>query len=295
MEITRKFCEMRILTMDKLSRNVWNKPISDEEPLELAVNAIPKSPDCLVDVMMKLDDVYIKSTDEPLEEVLTDYDKLVYFAIQSIYVMAHEAGETEVPITPDMVYALMTGNRDARVKNAAEADCIHLSIEKMCRIWVSIRPNLNTQRKNERAVEIEGPFIAGHKVTGKLNGNKSSYWLISAIPRLYVYADQWNQVRRIPAAKLKSTGRYNASIGQIKEILLNYVERAKGKNISNNGLLMDKLYQQLGYDEKPKHSERIVERLKKVLYDFKATGYIKSYDLEKGARNAIRKVMVTPA
>lgn len=293
MEFLRKFCETRLLNMDKISRNVWNQPIGEYEPFELEVKVIPKSPSCLVGVTMTLDDIYVERTDKPLKEVLTDYDKLVYFAVQSIYVTAHEAGENKVPITPGMVYAVMTGNREARPAKE-EAARISESIEKMCKIWVNIKPNEATQKKNKNAVEIRGMFIAGHKITGELNGNQSTYWLISALPCLYSYADQWNQVRRIPTEKLRSSGRYSIPIGKIKELLIDYIEKAKSKNFSNSGLLMKTVYEQLGYDGKPKHSERIVTRLKKILNDFQDNGYIESYDFEKGPRNALRKLVVTP-
>ena len=119
-----------------------------------------------VDILLQYQDSKVESSGQSLEDALTEDDKIVHYALESIYVTAWENNkQTQVPISPGMVYRVMTANENAR-PTEKEISRINASIEKMSRIWIKITPRDDVQRKNPNIKEIRGMMIAGHQITG---------------------------------------------------------------------------------------------------------------------------------
>lgn len=283
----------RIFNLDKIFKAVFRTPASQVDSRHIRKITMIKKPEAKVSLNLKHYDLPENGMSlHTHSDELSEYDMLVYSAVQSIYVHAFEETRRQhVPMTVGMIYRAMTAN-DTSKPTHSETERIHESIDKMRQIFVTVSPADNMVAVRPDIKKIDGAMISAYFVEGILQGKKTEYWIITMLPLLYIVSDTWNQIARIDIEKLNCHTRFTLEIGTVREFLVERIEKMRGKWFKNNGILMATVYGELlGVDiPTAKQREKISARIRTVLDAFVSNGYIKGYSFDRVARNRIRKI-----
>ena len=243
----------------------------------------------------------------------TEYDRNVYNAVTSLYVY----GDPSHVVTPAMVFRAMTGLTDTEKPTAQQIESITESLDKMrfIRARIDCTEELKAHRVTLNSKQINGGTIDTYllmadAVIVNAGGHIVSAYQIMKTPILYEYAAALKQVLTLPASmldvkELDSTGKPTTrSLSntetriQIKGYLLRRIEGLKSKSLNNPTITLydyDKdgethkgLYSIAGKPEaKDLEAKRIRTDIEKMLSYWKATAYIKDFEIRMQRRKIV--------
>ncbi len=290
-----------ILNMDKIYSSVWDKlPDKDDEYTHCySIGVIKKPKPMDMELELQYQDIDIEGTTIALNQALTPFDKMVHGAIESIYITHYEAtGVTAVPMSPNMIYRVMSANYRSHATSAFESK-INDSIEKMRHIFLTITPSLELQKEKPSITSVNGAMISADRIEATVQGQKGIYWCISNLPLLYRVSNFWNQIARVPLACLDchNYARFTPELGEIRQYLTTRIEQMKHRTYKNNGILMSTLYNELLGTQYPdaKTREKYIGpkgKIPRILRAFKENHYIADFSFETGPRKTVTKINI---
>lgn len=291
-----------IKNMDKVYQRIWGVTPDPNGvvPKDYRVEVIKTPKSMSVNLNIQYTGVEVEGSSLSLNEALTPFDKLVHEAIESIYLGQYSKYNQIVEMSPRMIYHVMTANWKSS-PSANEIKKINASIDKMQRIFVTVRPTSELQLEKPQIVKISGAMISAVRFEIREEGKSRWRWNVSSLPLLYRVADQWNHIAHIPIEYLDCHKhvRFNEEIGVLKQYLSDRIEKMKRNTYHNNGILVETLYRDVLGTDSPtaKKREHIIGKSGKVmriLEAFKENGYIRDYSFERGVRNSVCKINIRP-
>lgn len=291
-----------IINTDNLYRSVWGK-MPDNENAEMDMNySVPiltRPREINVEFGMHYT-AEINGTDIELDAALNDIDKIVYGAIESIYLTAFEEfHETQVVMTASTIYRVLAADGGKKATPGKAAAQIDASIEKMRRIFMTVTPTGDLVEKYPKlkGVDINGPMLSAERIRDTVQGHHGVYWVINAMPILYRFSDRLDQVARVPLKYLRNPTRFTLEKCVIRQYLVRRIEAAKSyrKNGRDNGILYETMYEDILKTKSPtaKMREKFCAKVRDILDGFVENKYIDGYKLERGPRNSLRKISIS--
>lgn len=291
-----------IINTDNLYRSVWGK-IPDNENVEMDINysvpilTRPRKINVEFGMHYKAE---INGTDIELDAALNDIDKIVYDAVESIYLTAFEEFyETQVIMTANTIYRVLAADEGKKATPGKAAAKIDASIEKMRRIFMTVTPSdaLMEEYPKLKGVDINGPMLSAERIRDTVQGHQGIYWVINAMPILYRFSDRLDQVARVPLKYLRNPTRFTLEKCVIRQYLIRRIEAGKSyrKKGRDNGILYETMYEDILKTKSPtaKIREKFCAKVRDILDGFVKNHYIGGYELERGPRNSLRKISIT--
>lgn len=291
-----------IINTDHLYKSIWGKT-PDSEDSEMNEYRVPmvKRPREL-NILFEMHYVTeINGTHVALDEALNDIDRIVYGAVESIYLTAFEEfHETQVVMTASTIYRVLTADEKKKATPEKAAAKIDESIEKMRRIFITVTPtdDLIAKCPKLKGVDVNGPMLSAERIRDTIQGHRGTYWVINAMPLLYRFSDRLNQIARVPLKFLRNATRFTLEKCVICQYLVSRIEASKSyKNTGrrDNGILYETMYKDILKTESPtaKMREKFCTKVRDILDGFVKSQYIEGYELERGARKSLRKISIT--
>lgn len=218
------------------------------------------------------------------------YDREVHDAIVSLYV----DGENEF-VTPLMIYRTMTGNPKATFTDKKEKE-ISDSVSKCSMTRISIDTSEEAEAYGMDKSRYEGNLIYTEKIIGEHKGEVSEWIRILKKPILYDYANDKNQVARVPIQLLNTSINKNDETIVLQGYLLRRILAMKGSKLSKN-IVYDTVYKHLNISAASagalrKKQSKIRDNAKRILNDWKEQGFIKTFK-ENKKQNSIVSLTIS--
>lgn len=171
---------------------------------------------------------------------LTYYDRMVYDAITTLYIN----GKNEY-ITPQMIYQVMTGQPDNYATKGQES-LINESITKFMYGGIYIDASQEAKdRKLPGKYTYDTNLLHAERMRQNLNGTITDCIRLIKAPVLYEYADEKNQIARIPVAALASPVRKTEDIMALQAYLLERVLAMRGSKTAERDISYQTIYDKL--------------------------------------------------
>ena len=213
---------------------------------------------------------------------LTDYDRMVYDSILTLYY----EGKNRY-ITPSMVYHVMTGNYSARISKK-QTDQITQSFQKLSRIHVIIDETNNRPGAALRQFHEESALIQAVYTKVRMNGAEVNCLEIITIPTLLRYALQKHQITRSDIALFRIDGveRVSTDFLIVQKYLWRRISAMKNpRSKVSRTILFSTLYRTLDMDERnitgtaERNKKKAVrEDVKMILDTWLRMNWIKGYN-----------------
>lgn len=216
---------------------------------------------------------------------LNEYDRAVYNAVTSLYVVGNEI------ITIDMIYRAMTGKTKSNLKAQKHLEEIQKSMDKLrhTNANIDLTNEFNQRNSNKLQEYILNDMLLNWKsIRVKVKDKIVMGYQIHSIPILYEYANIVGQVLTVDINILDIPLDNTDKIITLKNYLIRRVEGIKGKNnLKNNHINLIKIYEILDIYDKDKTKKQIEkaeskvrEQIKSILDYWKAEKYIKQYEFK---------------
>lgn len=276
-----------VLAKDKITNKFFEGSLSlESKDIEIATERKNSKKELTAVVSIdfeELPDVSISKSIEP-------YDREVHDAIVSLYV----DGENEF-VTPLMIYRTMTGNPKATFTDKKEKE-ISDSVSKCSMTRITINTSEEAEAYGMDKLSYEGNLIYTEKIIGEHKGEVSEWIRILKKPILYDYANDKNQVARVPIQLLNTSINKNDETIVLQGYLLRRILAMKGSKLSKN-IVYDTVYKHLNISAASagalrKKQSKIRDNAKRILNDWKEQGFIKTFK-ENKKQNSIVSLTIS--
>lgn len=276
-----------VLAKDKITNKFFEGSLNlESKDIEIATERKNSTKELTAVVSIdfeELPDVSISKSIEP-------YDREVHDAIVSLYV----DGENEF-VTPLMIYRTMTGNPKATFTDKKEKE-ISDSVSKCSMTRITINTSEEAEAYGMDKLSYEGNLIYTEKIIGEHKGEVSEWIRILKKPILYDYANDKNQVARVPIQLLNTSINKNDETIVLQGYLLRRILAMKGSKLSKN-IVYDTVYKHLNISAASagalrKKQSKIRDNAKRILNDWKEQGFIKTFK-ENKKQNSIVSLTIS--
>ena len=199
--------------------------------------------------------------------------------------------------TPDMIYRHMLGNKRVAKLNPKMREAILASLRKLRLTSIIIRAEQELEAGYSKKSRYEGVILPNEVIedeTVSLNGKnvRDCIHFFRNSP-LYEYADDKNQISRIPVAMLDVPANNDKELIILKGYLARRYAEARNSNSKlGNIIRYDSIFAYMGIDSgNRKQTKRIRDTVKIILETWKKAGYITSYEEIKEGRT-IAKIKI---
>ena len=277
---TTKYPDTFITPTDKISNSIFTGEINSTTKLAMERRGSRK--ELTTAVSIDFDELDNKKITIQGSKELTPYDREVYNAIVTLYV----EGKNEY-ITPQMIYQVMTGDSNARLKNNQHT-AISDSITKFMHGNVEINADDEAKVYGFDTFKYDGNLIIAERIRASLNGNDVECVRLFRTPILYEYANMKNQIGRFDIKLLNTPINKNEETVALQGYLYRRILAMKGSNLSRN-ILYDTIYRELSItapnnDALRKKKLDVRGKIKKILDYWKQKGFISGYSENSKAK-----------
>ena len=199
--------------------------------------------------------------------------------------------------TPDMIYRHMLGNKRVAKLNPKMREAILASLRKLRLTSIIIRAEQELEAGYSKKSRYEGVILPNEVIedeTVSLNGKnvRDCIHFFRNSP-LYEYADDKNQISRIPVAMLDVPANNDKELIILKGYLARRYAEARNQNSKlGNIIRYDSIFAYMGIDSgNRKQTKRIRDTVKLILDTWKKAGYITGYEEIKEGRT-IAKIKI---
>ena len=192
--------------------------------------------------------------------------------------------------TPDMIYRHMLGNKRGAKLHPQMREAILASLRKLRLTNIVIRAEQELEAGYSKKSRYEGVILPNEVIEDKtvsLNGEnvRDCIHFLRNSP-LYDYADDKNQISRLPVAMLDVPANNDKELIILKGYLARRYAEARNSNSKlGNIIRYDSIFEYLGIDsDNKKQTKRIRDTVKLILETWKKAGYITGYQEIKEGR-----------
>lgn len=281
-----------LLDLNKISQKAFDTNVNialyQDAPAQIAMErrGSNKEINTLVTINFDLDSMTEKGLSIHGTEKLTQFDKIVLDAVNSLFIEGHNQY-----ITTQMIFHVITGDQNKRITpNYAEE--INNSLTKLLFTHIVIKADeeaiMYPQLKN---FEYHDTIVPGKMIKAILNGTEVACIQVDREPPLYLYAKYKNQISPIDINLIKLPFARERQENKEQMMLLYYLLRRiiALKSISNR-IKYDTIYHEFGYDNATKQSKfKLRKKIKEILDAWKGSlfGDIEFIDYEEKKHGAI--------
>ncbi len=222
---------------------------------------------------------------------LEPFDGEVLCSSISLYAVGNEY------TSPDAIYRHMLGNKRGAKLHPQMREAILASLRRLRLTNIIIRAEQEIEAGYSKKSRYEGVILPNEVIedeTVSLNGEnvRDCVHFLRNSP-LYDYADDKNQISRIPVAMLDVPADNDKEFIILKGYLTRRYAEAKNSNSKlGNIIRYDSLFAYIGIDSgNRKHTKRIRDKVKLILETWKKAGYITGYEEIKEGRT-IAKIKI---
>ena len=227
----------------------------------------------------------------PAIDRLEPFDGEVLSSSISLYAVGNEY------TSPDAIYRHMLGNKRGAKLHPQMRKAILASLRKLRLTSIIIRAEQELEAGYSKKSRYEGVILPNEVIedeTVSLNGEnvRDCIHFFRNSP-LYDYADDKNQISRIPVAMLDIPADNDKEFIILKGYLTRRYAEARNSNSKlGNIIRYDTLFAYMGIDSgNRKHTKRIRDKVKLILETWKKAGYITGYQEIKEGRT-IEKIKI---
>ena len=227
----------------------------------------------------------------PAIDRLEPFDGEVLSSSISLYAVGNEY------TSPDAIYRHMLGNKRGAKLHPQMREAILASLRKLRLTSIIIRAEQELEAGYSKKSRYEGVILPNEVIedeTVSLNGEnvRDCIHFFRNSP-LYDYADDKNQISRIPVAMLDVPADNDKEFIILKGYLTRRYAEARNSNSKlRNIIRYDSLFAYMGIDSgNRKHTKRIRDKVKLILETWKKAGYITGYEELKEGRT-IAKIKI---
>ena len=263
-----------LIDLNKISQKAFNTDINTalykDEPAKIAMEKKGTNKEINTFVSMNFD--LAKMTKEGLSiigtEKLTNFDKIILDAINSLFIEGHN-----IYITTQMIFHVITGDSEKRITpNYAEE--INNSLIKLLFTHIVIKADEEAiMYPDLKDFEYHDTIVPGKMIKAKLNGTEVSCVCIRDIPPLYLYASKKNQISKVDLSLIKLPFTKGTKESKEDITLLHYLlKRIIALKSISHYIKYDTIYNELGYpDATPKKKFNIRKKTKEILDSWKGS------------------------
>lgn len=276
--------------LDKVNGDVWGLSEKDyEDKLYFAMEsrrnakggALKRKPDEIT-LVLNLDFDALEANGIIVKRKLTNFDKLVYVAIASLYFAGNDV------VTLSKIWRTMGNGSRSPAKDQIEN--IYNSITKMMftRLYVDDRKEHETYNYDIddpaagwKAGMYDGPLLAAEFIPDRTRARgRTTYKAVHLfrIPALVSFAILRKQITTVDLKLLQAPQSKTEDNLAIQDYLLNRIAKAKNAGKKQEKILLETLYARAGIENKQK--QRAPKKIDKYLQYYKEQGFIKRYDLQ---------------
>ena len=255
--------------LDKVNSCVWTLPEGDYKKLKLkAEEAGAKKP---VTIYYSIDYDGLAETGFNLAKRLTQYDKLLYTALGSMYAAGNEI------LTLNQIYRNM-GN-DGRMGGNDKLKMLE-SITKMATAKIQIDNAEEIAAKyNYEAVKYTGVLLPAEMIEATTRGGDVDAAVhLFREPPLMSFARSRKQITAVPMAALCGGISKTQDNLAIRDYLISRIGHMKNGK-SPRKILLQTILKSTGIEGK-KNIQRVPEKVEKILAHFRSVGYIAGYEMQ---------------
>lgn len=270
-KVKTSYVEEMLLDINKVSQKAFNTEVNialyQDDPIKIAMERTGSNKEINTFVAINFDSDGMKEKGLSISgtEKLTQFDRIVLDAINSLFIEGHNAY-----ITPQMILHVITGDMNRRITpNYAKE--INNSLIKLLFTHIIIKANdeaiMYPQLKN---FEYHDTIVPGKMIKAQLNGTEVTCVHIRDVPPLYLYASKKNQISKIDLSLIKLPFAKDAKENKEHMTLLHYLLRRiiALKSLSNH-IKYNTIYQELqelGYASATKQKKlKIRKKVKEIL------------------------------
>lgn len=260
--------EKILYPVDKVNNKLWKLPLLDQnEVLEIMTGRKDKQD---INIIVSLD---FENENQELSKELTEYDKLVYIAVSSLY----NAGNKCMSLS--MIYNVM-GNT-GRPSNK-QLEKIDKSLQKMRRTIFKLNnyQEVNARFKYGKAVYDES-LLSFRGLEAKINGFPCRVIEVSSMPPLLRFSSSRNQLTTINKKLLEDPLKKVDENISLKFYLLGYISNCKSNNKLQRKLLFTTLCKECGAVNRLQKN-RLKEKINKIMSFYQQEDFIKSFYFDNG-------------
>lgn len=262
-----------ILPRDKPSKYIWNNTAGrSEKPIDI-ITGFKNNASVLIDI--KYNEVQACYSKQ-----LTDTDRQIYNIVSSIY----DQTGSEV-ITVNDICKLISSNKP----NSRQLKEVKDSLSKMQQTSLiisnkaEIAAGLNYP-SFECGIENKTYLLPLEILTTTINGIETTYIRLLRDPPLYTFANQRNQINRLPGNIYKAPIRKTEENRRLVNYFIDYINLIKYNKELSKKLTFKKLCNKFDIPTDRKNRmkrKRFQEAIIKILEHFKSVNYIQSFIIDQ--------------
>lgn len=263
-----------LIDLNKISQRAFDTDVNlslyQDEPIKIAMER--KGTNKEINTFVSINFDFGKMTEEGLRiigtEKLTQFDKIVLDAVNSLYTEGHNEY-----ITTQMVFHVITGDIDRRITpNYAKE--INNSLIKLLFTHIVIKADEEAIMYPElKDFQYHDTIVLGKMVKAKLNGTEVGCIHVRAIPPLYLYASKKNQISRVDLNLIKLPfARETKETPEDMALLYYLLRRILALKSISNHIKYETIYHELGHSNATKQKKlKIRKRAKEILDAWKGS------------------------
>lgn len=267
---------------------LYNRTAENMPEVVTGTNPKNRRKEIITYVSLKIEDL---KHELPAISRLDPFDGEVLSACISLYAEGNEY------VTPEMIYRHMLGNKRGARLHPQMREAILASLRKLRLTSIIIRAEQELEAGYSKKSRYEGVILPNEVIedeTVSLNGEnvRDCIHFFRNSP-LYDYADDKNQISRIPVAMLDVPADNDKEFIILKGYLARRYAEARNPNSKlGNIIRYYSLFAYMGIDsDNRKHTKRIRDKVKLILETWKKAGYITGYEEIKEGRT-IAKIKI---
>ena len=272
--IVSKVPEQYIQTQEKVSNLMTDELLMEgERILELEKKKGRKKSSYITKISFTYEGIDIQN-----RYGFTAFDQEVHDSIVSLYLAGNEC------FTPSMVYRAMTGKTDSEYVHESRVREIEESIDKIRFSQLKIDAGEEAEAFGYDQAFYSGNMINADKIELKMGRNRVTGYKLLAIPLLYRYTKESNQISAVDIKLLDTPVAKTEDTIVLQGYMLRKIESMK-KNNADRTLFFNDIYEHLNVVESTRQKKEKVRKAVKVILEFWIKkGYIKTYTYNKKGR-----------